>query len=190
MVIPALARVLFGQVNPSGKLPFTIPKKASDFPPFNSFADTAFYGYYHGYTLLDKQNISPSYPFGFGLSYTSFRMDNLQVHRPKIHPSDYLSLSIDIKNTGDLAGAEVCQVYIGFKHSKIDRPVKLLRGFQKVFLEPKEKQTLTFRIKAADLAYYNTTTKTWAVEEMEYEVYVGNSSRAAALMEGVFRVGE
>jgi len=184
----ALANILFGQSNPSGKLPFTIPKKSSDLPPFNSFADTAFYGYYHGYSLMDKKEIAPSFPFGFGLSYTSFRIENLEIHSSSIGKSDTLSLSIDLTNTGKIAGAEVCQVYIGFQNSKLDRPIKLLRGFEKVFLEPNEKCSLTFNIKASDLAYYDTNEKKWAIETMEYELYIGNSSHSSALLKNNFTI--
>lgn len=184
----ALANILFGEVNPSGKLPFSIPKKEADLPYFNRFADSILYGYYHGYTWLEKQKISPAFSFGFGLSYTSFRMENLQILNPILNEKDSLVFSINISNTGDRAGAEVCQVYVGFKNSKIDRPVKLLQDFDKVFLQPKEQKTLQFRIATKDLAYYNPDTKTWAIEQMEYELFVGNSSQEETLIKGKFEV--
>jgi beta-glucosidase len=98
----ALANILFEKISPSGKLPFTIPKKTSDLPPFNSFADTAFYGYYHGYSLMDKKEISASFPFGFGLSYTSFRIENLEINSPTIGKLDTLSVSIDLRNDNQI----------------------------------------------------------------------------------------
>lgn len=171
----ALARILFGEVNPSGKLPFTVPKNENDLPPFHSFDDSVYYDYYHGYTLFDKEKKQPRYPFGFGLSYTSFQISDLKTSQ--ISPKDTLCFSLKVKNTGTREGAEVVQLYIAFPQSSIDRPEKLLRGFKKVYLQPGEGRTIDFSIPASELAYYNTETKNWVVEKGKYEVLVGNSSR-------------
>ena len=129
--------ILFGEVNPSGKLPFTIPAR-EDLPFFNDRIDAIDYGYYHGYTLFEKQGLRAAFPFGFGLSYTSFAYSNLRVETG----DDALLVSFDLENTGDRAGAEIAQVYIGLEQSAVDRPVKLLKGFKKVFLQPGRKNKL------------------------------------------------
>jgi beta-glucosidase len=169
----ALARILFGDVNPSGKLPFTVPKLERDLPPFDSYADTANYGYYHGYTLFEKQKKEPRYPFGFGLSYTSFQITDLKTSQT----TDNISVSVRVKNTGARAGAEVVQLYVATPESKIDRPEKLLRAFTKVYLQPGEEKAIELIVPEKDLAWYNTATKTWDLEKGKYEVIIGNSSR-------------
>src|SRR5690606_36306821 len=98
---------------------------------------------YHGYTLFDKKGLPAAFPFGFGLSYTTFAYSNLQVETG----DDALTVSFDLENTGDRAGAEVAQVYIGLEQSAVDRPVKLLKGFKKVFLQPEEKQRVAIPVK-------------------------------------------
>ena len=182
----AFAGLLFGDVNPSGKLPFTVPVNQSDLPPFNSFDTTANYGYYHGYTLFDKKNLPVRFPFGYGLSYTQFSFSNLKIANAAIKPGELLTVTVDVENTGNCAGAEVPQLYIGFENSGIDRPVKLLRGFTKVYLRAHEKRSITFTVKTDDLAYYNTDIKAWKVENMEHHVYVGNSSSANSLTKASF----
>lgn len=184
----ALARILFGDVNPSGKLPFTIPKDESDLPFFDPYADSITYDYYHGYALFDKFNKTPSYPFGFGLSYTHFSFGNLKVHTPSVSQDGILRFSVDVKNTGAAFGEEVAQAYIGFSRSEIDRPVKLLRGFKKIALHPGETTSVSFEIKTDDLAYYDTRAKRWKTERMEYEIYAGNSSKDQDLLKEKFTV--
>jgi beta-glucosidase len=184
----ALARLLFGDVNPGGKLPFTVPVNESDLPPFNSFAREVDYGYYHGYTLFDKEHIAPRFSFGFGLSYTTFRFSNLKVLTPDVKPGESLHVSVEVENAGERAGAEVTQLYIGFPQSQVDRPVKILRGFKKTFLLPHEKQTLYFDVKPDDLAYYNEQSKSWQIENVQHEIYMGNSSSASSLQKASFNV--
>ncbi len=185
----ALARILFGDVSPSGKLPFTIPQNESDLPFFDSYADKIAYEYYHGYTLFDKFKKKPAFPFGFGLSYTTFFYSNLQVLTAvvKAH-NDVVRISVDVENTGSVSGEEIIQVYIGFSKSKIDRPVKLLRGFKKIWLTPGEKKTASFEIKTADLSYYDVLSGCWMVELMEHEVFAGKSSVEEDLPGAVFTV--
>ena len=184
----ALARVLYGDVSPSGKLPFTIAADPGHYPPFTPYTDTITYGYYHGYTLFDKRGIEPLYPFGYGQSYTAFAFDSLRVLTPEISPEGTLQVSIDVKNDGYVPGSEVVQLYVGFANSAVDRPVKLLRGFTKVFLRTGEKVRVVFNVSAEDLAWYNPETKRWEIEAMEYEVYAGNSAAAADLTSATFRV--
>jgi beta-glucosidase len=184
----ALARIIFGEANPSGKLPFTIARKQEDYPYFNNTDSVIDYGYYHGYTLFDKKGVTPAYPFGFGMSYTTFSFDSLRVITPEISAFDSVRVFVNVTNTGNVPGKEVVQLYIGFKNTKLDRPLKLLRGFKKISLEPGDVQTVSFNIPAKDLAYYNPAIKEWEVEEMIYEVYAGSSSAKTDLLEGIFLV--
>ena len=184
----ALARILYGKVNPSGKLPFSIARNDSDYPYFNPYTLKINYGYYHGYTLFDKKNIEVAYPFGYGLSYTSFVYDSLNVSTPQIDKTGALKASVNISNAGDVFGEAVVQLYIGFRNSKIDRPVKLLRGFDKIGLEPGEMKIVDFEVRSQDLAWYDPEAKTWKIEAMEYELYIGASSDEAMLLTDTFTV--
>jgi len=184
----ALARVLLGDVNPSGKLPFTVPADASQLPPFDNQSPKVEYGYYHGYTLADAKGFTPAFPFGYGLSYTTYRYANLSLEETEIGEDGEIRASVDVTNTGRRAGEEVAQLYVGFAGSKVDRPVKLLRGFEKVALAPGETKRVGFVVKAKDLAYYDPDARRWVIEEMDYEVLVGPSSRAADLVAARVRV--
>ena len=169
----ALAKILYGDVNPSGKLPFTIAKNDKDYPYFNPFTDTITYGYYHGYTLFDKYDKEIAYHFGYGLSYSNFLIDNFRIID---NNTDKIVFSTDIKNNSKIKGKEVLQLYVGFENSKINRPLKLLRDFKKLELEPGEKKTVLLSVDIEDLAYYNDEEKRWEVEDIKYNFYVGNSS--------------
>jgi beta-glucosidase len=184
----ALARVLFGDVNPSGKMPLTTPKDESQLPFFDEFADSIEYGPYHGYTLFDKEKREPAFPFGHGLSYTTYAYENLSVATPKVAPDGRVTVSVDVTNTGKRAGEEVVQLYVGFEGSRVDRPVKLLRAFDKVALAPGETKSVPLSVNVKDLAWYNPESQAWEVEPMTYSVRVGPSSRDADLLEGLFTV--
>ena len=186
----ALARVLFGDVNPSGKMPLTTPKDDSQLPFFDEFADSIEYGPYHGYTLADKKGFEPAYPFGHGLSYTSYAYSGLKVRTPAVRPDGVVEVSVDVRNTGGRAGEEVVQLYVGFDGSKVDRPVKLLRAFAKVALAPGETKTVPLRVAVRDLAWYDASAKSWRVEPMAYRILVGPSSRASDLLESRVVVSE
>jgi len=186
----ALARILFGDVTPSGKLTVTIPSDPSHLPPFDPHADSIEYGYYHGYTLADKKGYKPAFPFGYGLSYTTFKYSNLRLSAAQVAPDGVLAVTVDVGNTGARAGEEVVELYVGFPHAKVDRPVKLLRGFTKVALGPGEKKTVTFTVRASDLAYYDPEASAWRVESVEHEILVGGSSRPADLLKASFRITE
>lgn len=184
----ALARVLFGEVNPGGKMPLTTPRHESQLPFFDEYADTIEYGPYHGYTLFDKTGEEPAYPFGFGLSYTTYAYRNLRVATPRIAPDGRIEVTVDVTNTGARAGEEVVQLYVGFEGSRVDRPVKLLRAFAKVALTPGETRTVRLTVAASDLAWYNVEKQTWEVEPMEYGLFVGGSSRPSDLLTAAFTV--
>ena len=184
----ALARVLFGDVNPSGKMPLTTPKDDSQLPFFDEYADTIEYGPYHGYTLADKKGYEPAYPFGYGLSYTTYAYKNLKVASPRVAPDGRVEVTVDVTNTGSRAGEEVVELYVGFEGSKVERPVKLLRAFAKVALAPGETKTVPLGVAVKDLAWYDAERKAWQVEAMTYRLLVGPSSRGADLLETSFTV--
>jgi beta-glucosidase len=184
----ALARLLFGEANPSGKLPFTIPADAARLPPFDPVADRVEYGYYHGYTLAEKKGVEPAFPFGFGLSYTRFAYANLRLDRTEVAADGRLTVSIDVKNAGPRAGEEVVQLYAGFPASAVDRPLKLLRGFEKVALAAGETKTVQLSLEARSLAYWDTPSGAFRVEPGPHEVWVGPSSRRSDLLKASFLV--
>jgi beta-glucosidase len=184
----ALARVLYGDVNPGGKLPFAMPQDSEDYPYFTPYTDNITYGYYHGYTLFDKNDIEVAYPFGFGLSYTNYSYDKLRVLTPQLSSNDTLRVQVDVTNSGAMAGDEVVQMYVGFANSAVDRPVKLLRDFDKVALQPGETRTVTLDVAVKELAWYNPDDTEWQTETMSYEVYVGGSSAEEDLLQGIFTV--
>jgi beta-glucosidase len=186
----ALARLLLGRVNPSGRLPFTVPRDATLLPRFDSAAPSVEYGYYHGYTLADKKGWEPRYPFGHGLSYTTFTFGSLALDTDIVGADGAVRASVDVTNTGTRAGEQVVQLYVGVPASKVDRPVKILKGFDKVSLAPGETRRVTIPVAAKDLAYYDTGAKAWVVEPTRYTVWVGASSRLADLRSVEFQVVE
>jgi beta-glucosidase len=181
----ALAEILFGTVNPSAKVSQSFPFQETDLPPYNTSTTGDFpYSYYHGYTWLDKEGITPRYPFGFGLSYTTYAYSNLQVAEPTIPSDGTLTVTVDVQNTGPVTGSEVVQLYVGYDNTGLSdewgRPVKELKGFTRLAdIEPNETRTATITVDAQELAYWNTSDDAWEVERMEYQLYVGPSSDAA-----------
>ncbi len=174
----ALANILFGKVNPSGKLPFTIPKDQAHLPYFKIDIDEIEYGYYHGYTLMEKEDIEPAFPFGFGLSYTEYKYENIRVESTE----EKIIVSVDVSNIGAIAGEEIVQLYVGFENSSVDRPIKLLRGFKRVALKPKETKTVSIDVWKKDFAWYNPENNAWEVENITYTIYIGASSNKKDLL--------
>lgn len=172
----AVAEVLFGDVNPGGKLPTTFPASLEQLPFFDKKAESIEYGYYHGYRLFDRERQTPLFPFGFGLSYTSFSYGNLRLSSEAMNSTGKLEVSFEVANTGAVAGDEVAQMYVSCKDSVVDRPVKELKGFARVPLEAGERRTIVLGLDAAELAYYDAGRDHWAVESTVYEVLVGDSS--------------
>ncbi len=172
----AIADVLFGDVNPSAKLPITFVRSGDDLPPFPNHASQVTYGYYHGYRLLDHNGVAARFPFGFGLSYTTYHYANLNVASSSLFPGGTLHAMADVTNTGGVAGDEIVQLYVGYHGSSVDRPVKDLRGFTKVHLEPGETKTVAIDVPVQDLAFYDVSASAWEVEPIAYTVYVGPSS--------------
>jgi beta-glucosidase len=146
------------------------------------------YGYFHGYTLAEKRGIEPAFAFGFGLGYTRFACSDPRLDRTEIGVDGALGVAVDVTNTGDRAGEEVVQLYVAFPESRVERPRKLLRGFEKVSLAPRETRAVRFSLATRSLAYYDVSARAWRVEEAEHRVLVGASSRASDLKSAVFRV--
>ena len=168
----ALAEIIYGDVNPSGKLPYVVPYKESDLPHVDWEATDQYYEYYHGYTRLEKNGVKPLVPYGFGLSYTTFAITD-----PKAAvEGDNLVVSARVANTGAMDGDEVVQVYVGFENSAVDRPVKQLRGFRRVSLKAGEEANVTITTPLEKLKWYNPVYRRWELEKMTYPVYVGNSA--------------
>jgi len=184
----ALGEILFGDVNPSAKCPCTFPKSEDQLPPFDKNATKDTYGYYHGYRYTDKYKHEPRYPFGYGLSYTTYAYDNLNLDKSEITTKGEIIISVDVKNTGKIAGEEIVQVYVGAQNSKVERHVKELKRFTRVSLNPGKQKTVTFNLPAQELVYYDVDKKSWVVEPLTYKVYVGTSSAAKDLIEAEFKV--
>ena len=186
----ALADILFGKVNPSGKLPCVFPKSVDQLPFFDKDADSIEYGYFHGYRLLDRDGNEPAFPFGYGLSYTTFSYQNLRIEPGEITPAETLSVTVDVINTGSVAGEEVVQLYMGYEGSRVERPVKELKGFDRVELQPGETKQVIFDIPAHQLAYYDEVKTDWVVEQITYHIYVGASSAPVDLLHEQFWVSK
>ena len=176
----AVADVLFGDFNPGGKLPITIPRSAGHLPAFYNYKPSARRGY-----LFD--DVSPLYPFGFGLSYTTFALGNVRLKKKKIGLRDSAQVLVDVKNTGERAGTEVVQMYIRDCVSSVTRPVKELKGFQKIILGPGERRTVALDITPESLAFYDIHMK-YVVEPGEFEIMVGCSSSDSDLQKVILTV--
>ncbi len=173
----AIADLLFGEANPSGKLPITFPTGLDQLPPFDNVSLEVTYDYFHGYRYVDRNGATPEFPFGFGLSYTTFSIDNLQASQSTAIAGDVVTFSVDVTNTGSAAGAEVVQLYATYPGSAVERSERDLKGFVKVMLEPGESQTVEISLPVNDLAYYDVAESAWALEGLEHAVHVGTSSR-------------
>lgn len=176
----AVAEVLFGDVTPGGKLPISIPRSAGHLPVFYNYKPSARRGY-----LWDE--VTPLYPFGFGLSYTTFDIRNIRLAKRRIGRCDSTRVLASVTNTGSRAGTEVVQLYIRDRISSVTRPVKELKGFSKVWLEPGQTKTVAIEITPRSLAFYDVTMR-HVVEPGEFEIMVGTSSRDSDLQKIVLTV--
>ncbi len=186
----AIARVLFGDVNPSGKLPCTIPKRLEDSPAhalgaYPGANGTVSYaeGLLVGYRWFDTKNIEPQFPFGFGLSYTTFKYSNLKLVEDADTNGLIVTAQFEIENTGARAGAEVAELYVQQINPGLPRPEKELKGFQKVFLQPGETQTVSIPLERSAFAYYDPAKKGWVAEQGKFNILIGASSRDIRLQE-------
>ena len=184
----AIAAILFGDVNPSGKLPMTFPQQASDIPAntpaqYPGINDQESYseGVFVGYRHYDEDNITPLFPFGYGLSYTNFSYSNLSITPNSTSTNGSVSVSLDVTNSGSRAGSDVVQLYLGIPSVKVAEPPKQLKGFQKVSLDPGQTQHVSFTLDASAMSYWDVNTHGWAVQQGTYQVMVGDSSRDISL---------
>ncbi len=182
--------ILFGKVNPSAKLPETFPVKLEDNPSYLNFpgeGNTVEYkeGIFVGYRYYDKKRMEVLFPFGHGLSYTEYTYSNLKLSTGCMKDTDSLTVSVDVTNSGKMAGKEIVQLYVGDKESSVIRPVKELKDFAKVELEPGETKTVTFVLSKRAFAYYNVQIKDWHVESGTFEIMIGKSSRDIVLTQTV-----
>lgn len=186
----AVADILFGEVNPSGKLAETFPKKLSHNPSYLNFpgeGNKVEYreGVFVGYRYYDKKEIEPLFPFGYGLSYTTFEYTDISVDKKEITDKETIEVKVKVKNTGKVKGKEIVQLYVRDVESKVNRPEKELKGFEKIELAPGEEKTVTFKLDKRSFAYYNTEMRDWYVESGEFEILVGKSSKEIELKETV-----
>ncbi|HXV44571.1 MAG TPA: glycoside hydrolase family 3 C-terminal domain-containing protein [Anaerolineae bacterium] len=177
----AIADVLFGEVNPSGKLPQTFPIRLEDNPAFINYPGEngrVRYGegIFVGYRYYEKKRVEPLFPFGFGLSYTSFTYANLRLGAEVIAPDECLTVSVDVTNTGQRPGQEIVQLYVHDLAARLARPPKELKGFVKVTLTPGETATATLTLDRQALAYWDDVQQAWVAEAGEFEVLMGSSS--------------
>ena len=185
----ALADVLTGKVNPSGRLPFSVPfcyedgpiKTERQYPGIKEEGDEYWQthydeGVYVGYRWYDTKEIPVQFPFGHGLSYTTFEYSNAKAAKPSMTAAGTLKVSVDVANIGDRDGAEIVQLYIADPEASIDRPAKELKGFEKVFLKAGEKKTVTFEIDAEDLSWFNAEKHEWTAEPGEFKALFARSA--------------
>ncbi len=190
----AIAEILYGKVNPSGKLPITIDKKIEDNPSYASYPDPKQYlganaltemtyseGIYLGYRGYDKKHAKPLYPFGYGLSYTTFDYSDLKLSTNVMAPGATVDVKFTVTNSGDKAGFEVAQLYVRPVAPSVDRPEKELKGFTKVYLQPGESKTVSIPIDARSLAHYVDNSASWDVDAGKYKILVGPDSETLPL---------
>ncbi len=182
----AVVDILFGKVNPSAKLPESFPLRLEDNPSYLYYlgeGNKVEYkeGIFVGYRYYDKKKMEILFPFGYGLSYTTFEYSNLQISKEAMKDTDTVTVTVDVTNTGRMAGKEIVQLYVSDKVSTVIRPVKELKGFVKVDLQPGETKTVSFELDKRAFAYYNTQISDWHVESGEFDILIGKSSREIVL---------
>jgi len=190
----ATIQVLYGEVNPSGRLAETFPLRVQDNPSYLYYlgeGDCVEYreGVFVGYRYYDKKEMGVLFPFGYGLSYTAFSYSNLKLDKTKMKDLDTLTVMVDVTNIGKCAGKEVVQLYVAPKCGQAIRPVRELKGFEKIFLEPNETKTVTFTLSKRAFAYYDMNIQDWYVESGEYEIQINKSSRKIILSASVHITG-
>ncbi len=185
----AVASVLLGTVNPSGKLPVTFPVRLEDSPAFINASYQGCRevnygeGIFVGYRYYDKKNVTPLFPFGHGLSYTTFEYSELRVS-PQVKKGEAVKVSLTVKNTGKVAGKEVVQLYVNDQKSSLPRPLIELKGFAKVDLKAGKSKTVKFTLDERALSFYDPHAQAWVAEPGDFEVLAGSSSRDIRLKAG------
>ncbi|MCA9605534.1 MAG: glycoside hydrolase family 3 C-terminal domain-containing protein [Myxococcales bacterium] len=183
----AIADVLFGVEAPSGRLPFSVPVAEADLPPFDHTSDAVTYGYFHGYRHLEREGTAARYPFGFGLTYTTFAYDAITLAASTVAPDGELVATVEVTNPGSVTARETVQLYVAAIGSRVERAPQDLRAFAQVEIAPGATETVELRVPAADLAFWDEAARAWEVEAIEYEARVGPSSADTPLVE-TFRV--
>jgi beta-glucosidase len=178
----AIADILFGNANPSGKLPVSFVKEWKDSPAYGHYPGENLQveyaeGIYVGYRYFDKKKIDPLFPFGYGLSYTKFDYSDLKVSPDKVSSGAPVRVSLKVRNSGTRSGAEVVQLYVHDGHSSVDRPVQELKEFRRVNLAPGETQVVNFLLDQSAMAFYSTVKKDWVAEPGQFDILIGASSR-------------
>lgn len=185
----AVADILYGKCCPCGKLAETIPYKLSDNPSYLSFGDgenvTYQEGIFVGYRYYDAKEMPVAFPFGYGLSYTSYAYSNLRIDKPEITENDTVTVSVDVTNTGDIEGKEIVQLYVRDLTGAARRPLRELKGYEKVSLKPGETKTVNFVLDYRSFAWYHTGIKDWYAASGDYRILIGASSRDLRLSEKV-----
>jgi beta-glucosidase len=182
----ALADILFGRVNPGGRLPCVFPRRADDLPFFDRDASAITYDLWHGYRKLDRDGVSAAFPFGFGLSYTRFAYSDLQLDRSSVGSDNAVTASVDVANVGAVAGDTVVQLYVSAVGSAVERAAKELKAFARVALAAGESRQVTLRVPVAELAYRDGAA--WTVEPIEYQVIVAQHADDEAALKASFAV--
>ena len=182
----AVADLLFGVANPCGKLAETFPKRLEDNPSYLNFPGDSKKveyreGIFVGYRYYEAKNIDVLFPFGYGLSYTTFDYTDISLDKNEMMDNEEVMVKVKVKNAGDMAGKEIVQLYVRDIESSVIRPAKELKGFEKVMLQPGEEKTVTFTLDKRAFAYYNEEIKDWYVEDGEFEILVGGSSQHTPL---------
>ncbi|MEI8254848.1 MAG: glycoside hydrolase family 3 N-terminal domain-containing protein [Deltaproteobacteria bacterium] len=177
----ALADLLFGDASPAGRLPFSIPASEGDLPPFDGTSDRVTYEYLHGYRYLAAHGTAPTYPFGFGLSYTTFAYSGLTLSRTTVHAGDSVDAALTVTNQGSARGIETVQLYVAAVGSSVQRAPRDLRAFTQVDLAPGESRQVTLQLRVDDLSYWDVTTSRWVLEPVEYNVSVRPDSSATGV---------
>jgi beta-glucosidase len=188
----AIGDILFGLQNPSGKLPVTFPKQWPDSPAYGNYPGEQLHvtyaeGIYVGYRGFDKRGVEPLFPFGHGLSYTKFDYTGLKISPAKVAAGKQVEVTIEVRNSGSRAGAEIVQLYVHDVKSSVDRPLKELKGFQRVMLNPGESRNVSFTLDKSAMSFFSTAKDDWVAEPGAFEVWIGASSRDIRL-KGTFEL--
>jgi beta-glucosidase len=183
-----LARILLGQANPSGRLPCTFPRRQEDLPAFDRDATSVVYDLWHGYRKLERDGNNAAFPFGFGLSYTTFEYVTLKLERERIGTADTIRAIVTVKNAGARAGDEVVQLYVRALDSKVERARRELKAFRRVRVEAGASAEVVLEIPAAELAYYDVS-RGWVVEPGRYALLAAKHAEDEGGLEQVIRIG-
>jgi beta-glucosidase len=188
----AIGDILFGAQNPSGKLPVTFPKQLADSPAYGNYPGENLHvayaeGIYVGYRGFDKRDVEPLFPFGHGLSYTKFDYSGLKISPGKVAAGKQVEVTIEVRNSGSRAGAEIVQLYVHDVKSSVDRPLKELKGFQRVLLNPGEARNVSFTLDKSAMSFFSTAKDDWVAEPGAFEVWIGASSHDIRL-KGTFEL--